>query len=150
MRFDHSWHFMSTLIKASAHLPDYWAISQLFKGIETVKTNINTSFFPLRTFCCFDFEIRTPDIKLETKNDIEWQRWYISVDRTATVVVWRWQFNGHLQEVSFNENHFLRFNEWRVGKYCDLLGHKGRSAQKLDLKGKPQHKLSNWWRYASN
>lgn len=59
VRFDHSCHLMSTLIKSSAHLPDYWAISHgvceikwlitLFKGIETVKTNINSSFFPLGT-----------------------------------------------------------------------------------------------------
>lgn len=127
VRFDHSWHLMSTLIKSSAHLPDYWAISHgvceiKWQVLRQLRQILTVASSPYVVLCCFDFEIRSPDIKLETENVSrqQWHRWYISVDRTATGVVWRWQFNGHLQEVSFNQNHFLRFNEWRVGKYCDM------------------------------
>lgn len=60
VRFDHSWHLMSTLIKSSAHLPDYWAISHGVCEIKwhhpiqrywdsRVTVTINSSFFPLRT-----------------------------------------------------------------------------------------------------
>lgn len=131
VRFDHSWHLMSTdkVIRSFARLLSHqpWGLwnkmtSPYSKVLRQSRQILTVASSPYVVLCCFDFEIRTPDIKLETENVSrqQWHRWYISVDRTATGVVWRWQFNGHLQEVSFNENHFLRFNEWRVGKYCDV------------------------------
>lgn len=76
VRFDHSWHLMSTLIvirsfaRLLSHQP--WGLwnkmtSPYSKVLRQSRQILTLASSPY-VLCCFDFEIRTPDIKLETEN----------------------------------------------------------------------------------